>query len=181
MNMAEKIKTYRKKHGMTLKVLAQKVGCTDAYISQIETGKAVPSISVLKKLADALDIQVKELLSDEDEREDKFFLSKEERTQIIYPGSHVHAELLVSKISNKNMEPLYKVVPVGCGSTKEHRHVGEEFGYILKGKLELKVGDQVKVLEPGDSFYFPSNMPHSYRNVGDVDVETIWVVSPPVL
>ncbi|AEA33066.1 Cupin 2 conserved barrel domain protein [Hippea maritima DSM 10411] len=180
MNMAEKIKSYRKKQGLTLKALAEKVGCTDAYISQIETGKAVPSISVLQKIAQSLDVQVRDLLSDE-QSNDKIFLTKEERTQIIYPGSHVYAELLVAKISNKAMEPLYKVVPVGCDSKGEHRHTGEEFGYILKGKLELRVGDQVKVLGPGDSFYFSSTQPHSYKNVGDVDVETIWVVSPPVL
>ncbi len=180
MEMSEKVKARRKKLGLTLKALAERVGCTDAYVSQIETGKAVPSISVLKKIAAALDVQVRDLLSDE-QNQDKVFLSKEERTQIIYPGSHIFAELLVSKISNKAMEPLFKVVPVGCGSSKDHRHIGEEFGYILKGKLELKVGEQVRILEPGDSFYFSSTLPHSYRNVGDVDVETIWVVSPPVL
>ncbi len=180
MDMSEKIKIRRKKLRLTLKALAERVGCTDAYISQIETGKAVPSISVLQKIAVALDVQVKELLSDE-QNQDKFFLSRGERTQIIYPGSHIFAELLVSKISNKAMEPLYKVIPVGCGSLKEHKHVGEEFGYIIRGKLELKVGDQSKVLKPGDSFYFSSTLPHSYKNVGDVDVETIWVVSPPVL
>jgi transcriptional regulator with XRE-family HTH domain len=180
MEMSEKVKSRRKKLGLTLKALAERVGCTDAYVSQIETGKAVPSISVLKKIAAALDVQVRDLLSDE-QNQDKIFLSKEERTQIIYPGSHIFAELLVSKISNKAMEPLYKVVPIGCGSAKDHRHIGEEFGYVLKGKLELKVGDQVRVLESGDSFYFSSTLPHSYKNVGDVDVETIWVVSPPVL
>jgi len=180
MEMSEKIKTHRKKQGLTLKALAERVGCTDAYISQIETGKAVPSISILKKLASALDVQVRELLSDE-HAQDKICLSKEERTQIIYPGSHIIAELLVSKISNKAMEPLYKIIPVACSSKGEHRHVGEEFGYVLKGKIELKVGGQKKILEPGDSFYFSSTVPHSYKNVGDIDAETIWVVSPPVL
>ncbi len=180
MEMSEKIKTRRKKLGLTLKALAERVGCTDAYISQIETGKAVPSISVLQKIAAALDAQVGELLSDE-QTKDKIFLSKDERTQIIYPESHIFAELLVSKISNKSMEPLYKVIPVGCGSLKDHKHIGEEFGYVLKGKLELRIGGQTKILEPGDSFYFSSSLPHSYKNVGNVDVETIWVVSPPVL
>ena len=180
MDMSEKIKIRRKKLGLTLKALAERVGCTDAYISQIETGKAVPSISILQKIASSLDAQVSELLSDE-QNKDKIFLSKDERTQIIYPESHIFAELLVSKISNKTMEPLYKVIPVGCGSLKAHKHIGEEFGYVLKGKLELKISGQTKVLEPGDSFYFSSTLPHSYKNVGDVDVETIWVVSPPVL
>ncbi|MGB9755683.1 MAG: helix-turn-helix domain-containing protein [Desulfurella sp.] len=180
MEMSEKIKVQRKKKGLTLKALAEKVGCTDAYISQIETGKAMPSISILKKLAESLDIEVKDLLSDE-KQQDKIFLTKNERTQIIYPGSHVKAELLVSKISNKMMEPLYKIIPVGCDSQGEHRHNGEEFGYILKGKLELRIGSQSTVLEAGDSFYFSSLLPHYYKNIGDVDVETIWVVAPPVL
>ncbi len=180
MEMCERIKSLRKKRGYTLKALAERVGCTDAYISQIETGKAVPSISILKKLAEALDEDMRNLICEE-KRVDKISLTPEERAKILYPGSRIRAELLVNKISNKAMEPLYKVVPVGEGSKGVHQHEGEEFGYILKGSLELCVGDQKVILHEGDSFYFNAQRPHSYRNVGDKDVETIWVVSPPVL
>ncbi len=180
MEMCEKIKSLRKKKGYTLKVLAEKVGCTDAYISQIETGKAVPSITILRKLAESLGENMRNLICEE-RWEDRIFLTAEERTKIIYPGSKVRAELLVSKFSNKTMEPLYKVIPIGESSKGIHQHEGEEFGYILKGSLELCVEDQKKVLHKGDSFYFNAHKPHSYKNVGDEDVETIWVVVPPVL
>ncbi|HEX13235.1 MAG: MerR family transcriptional regulator [Desulfurella sp.] len=180
MNMPEKIKTQRKKKGFTLKVLAEKVGCSSAYISQIEAGKALPSISALKKIAEILEIDIKDLIIGEKE-EEKFFLTKSERTQIIYPQSHIKAELLVSKVSNKEMEPVYKIIPVGCYYQNEYKHNGEEFGYILKGKLELRVGSQSSVLEAGDSFYFSSLLPHTYKNVGDTDVEAIWVVAPPII
>jgi transcriptional regulator with XRE-family HTH domain len=180
MGMCEKIKSLRKKKGYTLKVLADRVGCTDAYISQIETGKAVPSISILKKLAESLNEDMRDLICDE-RREDKIFLSAKERTKIIYPGSKIRAELLVKKITTKTMEPLYKIIPVGESSKGIHQHEGEEFGYILKGSLELCVEDQKKVLYKGDSFYFNARKPHSYKNVGDEDIETIWVVVPPVL
>ena len=100
---------------------------------------------------------------------------------MIYPDCHIRAELLTAKVSNKMMEPLFKIVPVGFGSNGEQRHSGEEFGYILKGKLELKVGTQSFTLGAGDSFYFSSVLPHTYKNVGNIEVETIWVVAPPLL
>ena len=64
MKMSEKVKMLRKRKGMTLKMLAKNVGCTDAYLSQIETGKAVPSITILQKLANALETNVRSILSD---------------------------------------------------------------------------------------------------------------------
>ncbi len=75
MNMTEKIKTQRKKKGFTLKALAERVGCTDAYISQIETGKAKPSIKVLQKIAKVLEVEIRDLLNN-DKQEEKFFLKK---------------------------------------------------------------------------------------------------------
>ena len=75
MNMTEKIKTQRKKKGVTLKAVAERVGCTDAYISQIETGKAKPSIKVLQKIAKVLEVEIRDLLNN-DKQEEKFFLKK---------------------------------------------------------------------------------------------------------
>lgn len=180
MQMSKKVKTLRKRKGMTLKMLGKKVGCTDAYLSQIETGKAVPSITILQKLADVLEADVKSLLSDAKEIE-PIVMRKNERVRILYPESNVSAELLVKKIVEKRMEPLYKVIPAHSSTHGIHKHEGEEFGYILKGELELQVGDKKFIVREGDSFYFMSVSPHSYKNDMNIDCETIWVVSPPVL
>ncbi len=180
MKMSEKVKTLRKRKGITLKILAKNVGCTDAYLSQIETGKAVPSITILQKLANALETNVRSILSDAKDVE-PVVMKKNERIKILYPESNVSAELLVKKITEKQMEPLFKVIPAHSETHGVHRHEGEEFGYVLKGELVLKLADKSYVVKEGDSFYFRAVVPHSYKNTQDIDCETIWVVAPPVL
>ncbi|MGL6021122.1 MAG: cupin domain-containing protein [Gibbsiella quercinecans] len=57
-------------------------------------------------------------------------------------------------------------------------HHGEEMGYVLEGELELHLGEDIWHLEPGDSFYFPSHVPHGYRNPGTVVARVLWVNTP---
>jgi len=58
-------------------------------------------------------------------------------------------------------------------------HAGEEVGYVLEGRLELTLGDERYLLEAGDSFHFPSEVPHGYRNPGRVRTRVLWVNTPP--
>ncbi|MGC8822727.1 MAG: helix-turn-helix domain-containing protein [Desulfurella sp.] len=176
MDIGEQIKYERKRRNITLKVLAELVKCSPNYLSLIEKNKVNPSAKVLRRLFDILEMQREEYLNDNDEQ---IFVKKEKRTRIVYPNNKVIRELLVKDPSNKLMEPAYKIIPVNSDSNGWHRHKGEEFGYILNGKLELRVADEVCVLEKGDSFYFSSSLMHYYKNVGDCDVETIWIVAPP--
>ncbi|MEM1302435.1 MAG: cupin domain-containing protein, partial [Pseudomonadota bacterium] len=60
-----------------------------------------------------------------------------------------------------------------------YTHKGEEAGIVLQGELELQIGDQVFLLKSGDSFGFPSAIPHRYGNPGDVETIVIWAVTPP--
>ena len=178
MDIGEQIRQERKKKGFTLKNLAQKVECSTNYISLIEKNKVYPSVKILKKILETLGIETAKTLNDTDQNNEAFF-RKNQRTRIIYPDNKVVKDLLVVDPSNKIMEPAYKIVPQNSDSNGWHRHKGEEFGYILKGKLELKVANESFELEEGDCFYFSSRLKHYYRNIGDCDVETIWIVSPP--
>ncbi|HEA69102.1 MAG TPA: cupin domain-containing protein [Desulfobacterales bacterium] len=56
---------------------------------------------------------------------------------------------------------------------------GEECGIILKGKLKGFIGDQVVVLEEGDSIYFDSSIPHRWESVGEGEMKAIWAITPP--
>lgn len=177
MDIGEQIRQERKKKGLTLKSLAQKVECSTNYISLIEKNKVYPSMKILKKILETLEIETIKTLNYADN--DKVFVRKNKRTRIIYPDNKVIKDLLVVDPSNKIMEPVYKIIPPNSDSSGWHRHKGEEFGYILKGRLELKVANESFELKEGDCFYFSSTLKHYYRNIGDCDVETIWIVSPP--
>ncbi len=175
VDVSEQIKNERKKKNLTIKSLSKLVGCSPNYISLIENKKAKPSAEVLRKISEALKLE----FSVNKNKEEVFFVKKDKRTRIIYPNNKVIKDLLIDDPSNKIMEPVYKIIPVNADSNGWHRHKGEEFGYILRGTLELRVASEVCVLKEGDSFYFDSALKHYYKNIADIDVETIWVVSPP--
>lgn len=178
MDVSEQIRQERKKKGFTLKSLAQKVECSTNYISLIEKNKVHPSVKILKKILETLEIETPKTLNDTNQNNEAF-VRKSQSTRIVYPDNKVVKDLLVVDPSNKIMEPAYKIIPLNSDSNGWHRHKGEEFGYILKGKLELKVANESCELVEGDCFYFSSRLKHYYRNIGDCDVETIWIVSPP--
>lgn len=71
------------------------------------------------------------------------------------------------------------IIVSGGGSMRTMRHEGDEFGYVLKGLLELSIDDTVHALGPGDSFSFPSNLAHTYRNPGLDVTRVIWINTPP--
>jgi mannose-6-phosphate isomerase-like protein (cupin superfamily) len=58
-------------------------------------------------------------------------------------------------------------------------HDGDEVGYVLEGRLKLSIDDTIYELEPGDSFAFPSNLSHTYRNSGEIVTRIIWINMPP--
>lgn len=88
-----------------------------------------------------------------------------ERLVVPSPGQLLQGDIHV-------LEPLAR-------SDEQIHHVGEELGYVLEGELELTLGDQSYSLQAGDSFYFPSTEPHSYRNPGDTVTRILWVNTPP--
>jgi uncharacterized cupin superfamily protein len=71
------------------------------------------------------------------------------------------------------------IVAPGGGSMGPMRHEGDEVGYVLEGRLDLSIDDVLHELGPGDSFAFPSNLAHTYRNPGSEVARVIWINTPP--
>jgi mannose-6-phosphate isomerase-like protein (cupin superfamily) len=77
------------------------------------------------------------------------------------------------------MQPFHNVIKPGGGSKGSYSHVGEEFGIVLEGKLEINLNGKAYRLKKNDSFYFSSQTPHSWSNPGKRKTVVIWVTSPP--
>jgi uncharacterized cupin superfamily protein len=73
---------------------------------------------------------------------------------------------------------IHRIDP-GGESDGRIEHEGEEIGYILQGELELRIDDKTYLLSAGDSFFFPSHLPHGYFNPGEVETRVIWINTPP--
>ena len=181
----KRIKEYRKKRGLTLRQLAEKAGCTHSYISQVEKGLAVPSLSMVGKLAFALDMTVLELFNPLiNTSEEDWHLAKKDRKTVHYPDGRVKSQILISRVSIIKMEPLITVIEPGGTSdnAEKMRHpVGsEEFVLILEGEVDFKINGKEFHAKEGDTLYFDGDFPHSWVNNGTETAEVLFVFTPPV-
>ena len=180
MEIGTRIKKFRKKSALTIKGLSDKVGVSQSYISQLENDKVNPSLGTLKKIANALNINMIDFF-ERDRDDDNIIVRREERIDFSFPSGKFRSQLLATNIASKAMEPIFTIIDSG-GDTIEpyhHENSGEEFGIVIKGELLLEIDGTEYRLYEGDSFYFKSNRSHRYSNPGLVTTEVVWVITPP--
>ncbi len=172
---------------MTLSDVSKKAEISNGFLSQVERGKTKPSIYSLKRITEALGVTMSSLFEDElhispapikDSSKVKLVKSNE-RKKLVLPKDEIIYHLLTPDFTSKIEFILVEIKP-GAGSGQEkYSHEGEECGLALKGRLELSVNNMTYVLEEGDSIYFPSNLPHAWKNPGQEPVLAIWAITPP--
>lgn len=177
--LGTKIRKLRNSRRLTLTNLAEKVGCSIGYLSQIEKDTVNPSIAVLKKIAVALDVRLVDFFLEPDNQEEIVTRSGK-GFEIKYPQGNASIYLLIRDLDGKYMEPLIARFDPGSGSSGQYSHKGgQEFGYVVSGELDLMLEDKTYNLKKGDSFYFDSRRLHGYINNGQEISEVVWVISPP--
>lgn len=181
MTIGEKLKKSRNEKGMSLRELATKVDLSASFLSQIEQGKASPSIENLKKIANTLDVRVSYLIEDEDEEIRNIQYNKESEMRYLESkGSNIKMALLMPTNKEKNMEPIIYEIGINGESGRDfYSHGGEEFIYIIDGELDVYIADKKYKLVKGDSLYFKSHLQHRFKNISKKQVKALWVVSPP--
>jgi transcriptional regulator with XRE-family HTH domain len=173
-----RIRAHRKSNHLTLKKLAEKVGCTDAYLSQLENGRVSPSIASLKKIADALNSKITDFFVEAGD-DDPVVLPPAQRIRLSLERWNAEIQSLVVNPKDKRMHPFYTTIQPGGGSHGLYSHVGEEFGLVLKGELEIDLDGTIHRVKKNESFYYNSSQPHSWTNPGKVKAIVVWVISPP--
>jgi transcriptional regulator with XRE-family HTH domain len=182
--LGSKIRLSRQARKLTITQLAQESGFSPSYISSVERGYVNPSLAALLKITSILEIDPGFLFSGNTtvNQGNNIVVKSNNRLKLIYPDSGFHYELLTKNLTTRKVEFLRLIVPVGaCSGSEPLVHDGEEYGLLLKGKLELTLGNEVYILEKNDSFSFVSTTPHRIRNIGNTAAEAIWVLMPPRL
>ncbi len=183
-NLGEKIRTLRKKIGMTQKELAEQVGLTPSFISQLEKNLISPSLDSLLKLSEKLNTQpIYFLVEDEGSALQKMVIKPEERQEVRFSalkGKDIKFELLVSDVLNRRMEPYLLTMKEGAGIDGHfYGHKGDEFAYVIDGEVEVEMQNEKHLLKQGDSLYIGSTFPSRWKNAGRGDAVILWVLSPP--
>jgi len=177
-DIGKRLKENRLKQGLSQRALARKAGVTNGLISQIEQNSISPSIASLKKILDVLSMSLADFFTSDDPPATDFFY---ERKRLPDLGSGDVAIFLVGAgIRHRAMSVLHEIYPPGADTGPQmFSHAGEEGGVITKGRIEITVAHAVKVLGPGDAYYFESRLPHRFRNMGKVPCEIVSANSPP--
>jgi transcriptional regulator with XRE-family HTH domain len=174
------IKRLREEQDLTLRALAKKLEISASFLSQVESGKASPSLSTLKSIADALSTTIGNLIGEAQKLEDNPVVRSSERKHVHEAGRGINLYLLTSRDSNKQMEPLlFKLKEGATSGERSYKHFGQEFVMVLRGVIEVMLNDMSYILKKGDSIYFNSNVPHAFKNIGKEEAEAVWVVTPP--
>jgi quercetin dioxygenase-like cupin family protein len=134
---------------------------------------------VLKRIASALQMKVVDFFLESQPDENDVVLKEEERININFKSGEAKIQMLVRNINNKRMQPFYTTIDPGGGSKGAYSHVGEEFGIVLQGQLEINLKGKAYRVKKDQSFYFSSQDSHSWSNPGRTKTLVIWVVSPP--
>ena len=182
-DIGEALRVRRHELGWSLRDLADRLGCSPSLISQIERGRANPSVSTLYSIVQALDVSLDELLFNErrvttTDPPPGGPIQRGDERQRIRLASGVLWERLTT-VSEPGVEFLHVTYEVGGASSPEdafQRHAGHEWGYVLSGTLQVTIGFRQYLLEPGDAISLDSTTPHRLANVGDVPVHAIWFV-----
>jgi len=177
--IGQKIRDLRNNKGMTLGELAEKINVSSSLISQLERGGVNLSISLLKSIADALEVPLFSLFDKEETKaeEPSPLMTVRERKVVTTGGVRFN---LLSRNYDLGCEFIYNEWPPGSSTGKEkYVHEGVECGLLLEGELEVELEDRVYHLKPGDSITFRSGMSHRLNNKGKKTAKAVWVNSSP--
>lgn len=172
------LKAVRMMYGLSQRELAKRAGVTNGTISLIEQNRVSPSVSSLKKVLDGVPMSLAEFFTLDLQSNPQVFYARDELTDL--GDRDVSLRLVAARRPNRAMSILHeRYRPKADTGPDMISHKGEEGGVIVSGKIELTVGGQVRVLGPGDAYYFASAVPHRFRNPGDQPCELISASTPP--
>ena len=154
MDIGAKIKRIRLSNQLTLEELANRSELTKGFLSQLERDLTSPSVATLENILEALGTNLKD------------FFSEDEDEQIVFSKDDFF----------ENIQDDYKISYIIPNAQKN----GEEFGYVIHGKITLMNGDEEYEVKKGETFYLKGNLPHYIVNKHDTLAKVIWVSTPPI-
>lgn len=176
MDIGQRIRQLRNKNNLTLEELASRCELTKGFLSQLERNLTSPSISTLEDIVEALGMNMYDFFKeDEDEKmvfgTEDFFVDEREDHTITW---------IVPNAQKNEMEPILIELDKQKQSMIIDPHEGQEFGYVVQGKIKLIYGDNEFILKKGETFYLKGLVSHYIVNPSETRAKVIWVSTPPL-
>ena len=171
-----KMEQFREARKISLERLASETGFSQRYLKEIEQGTAIPPVSAVIQIAKALAIDSGSFLSSEKQE-----VSERRRRESFFKRTQVYSyKTLTPDAETKHMKAfLVTIDPKQDHRMVEYKHEGEEFLYVLKGHVEVRVGENENFLKKGGTLHFDSGIPHKLRNLSDEETKLLVVLYTP--
>ncbi len=174
MEIGSKIRQLRLQRDLTQEELANRTELTKGYISQLENDLCSPSIATLKDILDALGVSLQEFFAET--KEEKIVFTPLDYFQSTNGDCEV--TWLVANSQKNEMEQIVLTLPIDGQSEVRLPFEGEEFGYVLEGKIILKTKNEVYKLKKGDCFAIDGKKEHFIKNNNNGKSKVLWVTTP---
>ncbi len=175
IQIGEKIKDLRILNGLTQEELADRAELSKGFISQIERDLTSPSISTLEDLLQCLGVSVAEFFNESNDEQIVFgeadYFEKHDAEQ------QNTISWIIPNAQKNVMEPIRVKLEANGSTYPDAPHEGEEFGYVLSGKINIHLGDKVIEANEKESFYYRADKTHYIST--ENGAELIWVSTPP--
>jgi transcriptional regulator with XRE-family HTH domain len=173
--IGKKLLKLRREKKLTLKHMANETGLATQYISKIERGEVIPPVAVLLQLSRALEIDSSLLLQEEKSRASRKSADDYQRRTEDYTY-----ETLTPEARHKHLKAFKVFIdPKSHHKGVSYQHVGEEFIYVLSGKIEVTVGENKNKLSPGECIHFNSSIVHKLKNLSAEKAELLVILYTP--
>jgi len=174
------LRTLRQLKGWTLEELSSRCSLSIGFLSQVERGLSSLSITSLRAICEALEVPLTHFFAAMPSDGPLVVRADKPRNRIKIGDSQVVYNLLSNSTPSRVLEaviaeypPHYQPLPMA--------HAGEEFGYVLEGRILLLVEDKEEALGPGDCFHIFSTRAHTVQNLGDTAARILWVLTMKLL
>ena len=177
IDIGSRIRQLRIKNGLTLQELASRTELTKGYLSQLENNLTTPSLTTLEDICEALGTNMSRFFAQEEE--EKVVFTPEDAFVDEQGDKVIH--WIVPNAQKNAMEPVLLELKPDSRSADIEPHEGEEFGYVLSGKVRLvRESDKKGILmKKGDTFYIRGNENHYLENKSGTGASVLWVSTPP--
>jgi transcriptional regulator with XRE-family HTH domain len=173
-----RLRILRERAGLSQRALAKAAGVTNSTISLIESGRTNPSVGALKRILDGIPVGLSEFFAFEPEPDRTIFFAAEELTEI--GKGRLSLRQVGGSLFGRRLQILHEIYEPGADTGRVmYEHEGEEGGIVVSGRIEVTVGDERKILGPGDAYLFDSRTPHRFRSVGEARCVLISACTPP--
>lgn len=181
-DLGDRIRKIRKEKNLTINELSKKCSLSHSYISQVERNGANPSVGSLKEIANGLGVTLVDFFENDKDKikgNSAEVIRENRHKKLFQPDTEIQYKLLSPDLQG-DIEFLLIIGPARSNSGEEQfNHIGEEYGYIIEGVMDVYVDGKKYILEEGDSIKFNSSKPHRWENSTDEKFVAVWAVHPP--